>query len=87
MSVHKSLKVKNRHMRKRNVLNREERIDKLQTGERWAEGDSVFGLPKVRVYVQAPRSKAAKEKPEEAEATEGAEGTEGAGEAAEESKE
>jgi small basic protein (TIGR04137 family) len=68
MSMHKSLKVKNKHERRRNVLSREERIQKLQTEERWAEGRSVFGLPKVRARVVAPRK--VKEKPKEAAAGE-----------------
>ena len=32
MSLHKSLKIKDRHVRKRNVLSREERLEKLQEG-------------------------------------------------------
>ena len=33
----------------RNVLTRIERLAKLQEQDRWQEGDSVLGLPKVRV--------------------------------------
>jgi len=55
MSIHKSLKVKNRHVRRRNVLSREERLEHLQKQERWSEGDSIFGLPKVIVHVKVPR--------------------------------
>ena len=72
MSIHSSLKVKNKHVRRRNVLSREERIEKLTEDESWADGDSVYGLPKVRVVTHMPR-KAAKEKTEETEATEAGE--------------
>ena len=62
MSLHKSLKHKNRLVRRRNVLTRAERIEKLQEGERWDEGrDSVFGLPKVKVAkARTPAAVAAK---------------------------
>ena len=73
MSIHKSLKVKNKHVRRRNVLSREERIERLEKEERWAEGDPIFGLPKVRVEIKAPR-RAGKEKAKPAEtAAEGGE--------------
>jgi small basic protein (TIGR04137 family) len=49
MTIDKSLKVKVGSIRSRNVLTRGERIAKLQETERWKEGDSVIGLPKVRV--------------------------------------
>jgi len=42
-----SLKVRNALVRHRNVLSRAERVQKLRDEERWAEGDSVLGLPKV----------------------------------------
>lgn len=48
MSIHRSLKVKAGLLRSRNVLKRTERIDALQKKGTWAEGDSVYGLPKVR---------------------------------------
>jgi len=47
MSVDPSLKVKGVLSRHRNVLTRAERIEKLMEEERWSEGNSVFGLPKV----------------------------------------
>jgi small basic protein (TIGR04137 family) len=50
MTIDKSLKVKLGSIRSRNVLTRGERIAKLKEGERWNEGDSVIGLPKVRVF-------------------------------------
>ena len=47
MSIDRSLKVAGALDRHRNVLSRAERIDALIEEERWAEGDSLLGLPKV----------------------------------------
>jgi len=47
MSIDRSLKMKSALRRHRNVLSRDERIGVLKEEERWSEGDSVFGLPKV----------------------------------------
>ena len=47
MSVDPSLKIKGALSRHRNVLTRAERIDQLKDEERWSEGDSLLGLPKV----------------------------------------
>ncbi len=47
MSLHKTLKSKSSLTRHRNVLNRAERIEKLKDEERWADGESPYGLPKV----------------------------------------
>jgi small basic protein (TIGR04137 family) len=47
MSVDASLKVRNALVRHRNVLSRAERVQVLLEEERWAEGDSLLGLPKV----------------------------------------
>jgi small basic protein (TIGR04137 family) len=49
MTIDKSLKVRRGMIANRNVLTRIERIAKLQEQDRWNEGDSVLGLPKVRV--------------------------------------
>ena len=57
MSIHKSLRVKNKHTRARNVLSREERIKRLTEEERWSEGDSIYGLPKVKIQVAAQRKR------------------------------
>ncbi|MDP6439056.1 MAG: small basic protein [Candidatus Brocadiia bacterium] len=78
MSLHKSLKIKNQHTRARNVLKREERLEKLQEDERWSEGVSVYGLPKVRVEVKAPRKHAKEKEAPDAEGVEAAEGAQGA---------
>jgi len=47
MSIDRSLRVKDALTRHRNVLTRAERIEKLKDEERWEEGTSVMGLPKV----------------------------------------
>ena len=69
MSIDKSLRRKNQLARSRNVLTRGERIQVLQTEDRWKEGRSPFGLPKVRVLKITKKSKkAAKEETAETEA-------------------
>ena len=50
MTIDKSLKRKGRLVRARNVLKRSERIARLKFEDRWEEGQSPVGLPKVRVY-------------------------------------
>ena len=47
MSIDSSLKIKGALSRHRNVLSRAERIEQLKDEERWSEGDSLMGLPKV----------------------------------------
>lgn len=47
MSIDRSLKVAGALDRHRNVLSRAERINALIEEERWSEGDSLLGLPKV----------------------------------------
>jgi small basic protein (TIGR04137 family) len=75
MTMDKSLRTRRGLIRSRNVLTRAERLARLQETERWKEGDSPFGLPKVRVFRLTVKKK--KKKKEE----EGAEGA-AAGEAA-----
>ena len=47
MSIDSTLKIKNALNRHRNVLTRAERMEQLKEEERFTEGDSVTGLPKV----------------------------------------
>jgi small basic protein (TIGR04137 family) len=68
MTIDKSLRVKSGAITNRNVLTRAERVLKLQEADRWTEGQSVLGLPKVRVM------KLALKKKKKAKAEEGAEG-------------
>ena len=66
MTLDKSLQRKGRLVRSRNVLKRGERIDQLKTEERWQEGQSPFGLPKVRVIKTVVGRKKKKKTKEEA---------------------
>lgn len=66
MSIDKSLRRKNSLQRARNVLTRGERIKTLKDDERWKEGRSPYGLPKVKV-LKISTKKAKKAKEEEAE--------------------
>ena len=74
MSIHQSLKLKNTLARQRSVLTRWERIVKLQEEERWEEGGSVMGLPKVRTKYKVRSRKAAKRQEAEDQQSEGEEG-------------
>jgi small basic protein (TIGR04137 family) len=47
MSLDPSLKSASSLTRHRNVLTRAERLDQLKEQEKWTEGKSPFGLPKV----------------------------------------
>ena len=49
MTIDKSLKIKTGASTSRNVLTRAERLEKLIETDRWQDGDSIYGLPKVRV--------------------------------------
>jgi len=66
VTIDKSLQRKGRLVRSRNVLKRSERIDQLQAEERWQEGQSPFGLPKVRVIQTVVGKKKKKKAKEEA---------------------
>ena len=61
MSIDKSLKRRRGGSSNRSVLTRAERIKKLQDQEKWPDGRSPFGLPKVRVQ-KIVLKKAKKEK-------------------------
>jgi len=72
MSQHPSLRSSEKDKQQRTVLKRYERIKSLKEKEKWKDGDSVFGLPKVRVM----RFKIKKEKAAAAEGTEAVAGAE-----------
>ena len=65
MTMDKSLRVRRGMVRARSVLTRAERIARLQEADRWQEGKSPLGLPKVRVYKLSMKKK--KKKKEEGE--------------------
>ena len=71
MTMDKSLRIRRGLIRSRSVLSRAERLARLKEADRWKEGDSPLGLPKVRVFKLAMKKK--KKKKEE----EGAEGAAG----------
>src|SRR5260370_17568064 len=77
MSIDKSLRRANALERARSVLTRGERIKTLMTEERWPEGRSPYGLPKVkvvRIVVKKVKKAKEEEKPAEGEADAAAEG-------------
>jgi small basic protein (TIGR04137 family) len=71
MTIDKTLRVARGLIRSRSVLTRAERLTRLKEVDRWTEGQSPFGLPKVRVYKLTMKKKK-KKKEEEGEAVEGA---------------
>jgi len=75
MSIDRSLKIKDALSRHRNVLSRAERIEKLKEEERWSEGDSLLGLPKV-AHRKSHAGRKDKEDIEKAAETEAAPGVE-----------
>ncbi|HJT35092.1 MAG TPA: small basic protein [Pirellulales bacterium] len=73
MTMDKSLQLRAGLVRSRSVLSRAERIARLQSSDRWQEGQSPLGLPKVRVYkITMKKKKKRKEEEEGATAAEGA---------------
>ena len=68
MTIDKSLKVRRGATSTRSVLTRAERLDRLKETERWKDGDSPLGLPKVRVRKLAMKKKKKKAKEEEGDA-------------------
>ena len=66
MTIDKSLKVRRGSARARSVLSRAERIEKLKEQERFKDGQSVLGLPKVRVMKLAMKKKKKEKKEEDA---------------------
>lgn len=49
MTIDKSLKTRGRLARTRSVLSRDERIKQMKMDDKWTEGQSPFGLPKLRI--------------------------------------
>jgi small basic protein (TIGR04137 family) len=70
MTMDKSLQIRAGLVRSRSVLSRGERIARLQASDRWIEGQSPLGLPKVRVFkISMKKKKKHKEEEEGAAAT------------------
>jgi small basic protein (TIGR04137 family) len=72
MTIDKSLRVKRGATQNRSVLTRVERIQRLREADRWKEGDSPLGLPKVRVRKLTMKKKKKKKEDEEGATAEGA---------------
>jgi small basic protein (TIGR04137 family) len=70
MSIHPSLKSSDKTKKQRSVLKRAERLKTMMEKGNWKEGDSIFGLPKIKTI----RIKIKKEKAEKAEVAATAEG-------------
>lgn len=70
VTIDRSLQRKGRLVRARNVLKRGERIERLQFEDRWVEGQSPLGLPKVRVFKAVVGKKKKKKTIEEEEGEE-----------------
>jgi len=83
MTMDKSLRIRRGLIRSRSVLSRAERLARLKEADRWKEGDSPLGLPKVRVFKLAMKKK---KKKKEEEGAEGAAATPGAAAPAAEAK-
>ena len=64
MTIDKSLKIRRGGSGNRNVLTRIERLERLKEADRWKEGDSPLGLPKVRVRKLVIKKKKKKEEVE-----------------------
>ena len=71
MTMDKSLRARAGLIRARSVLTRAERIERLKAADRWQEGDTPFGLDKVRVFKLTLKKKK-KKKEEEEQPAEGA---------------
>jgi len=74
MTLDKSLKIKRGSASSRAVLTRAERIKRLKDEDKWKDGQSPVGLPKVRVYKLAMKKKKKKEAEGDAAAAAGAKG-------------
>jgi len=70
MTIDKTLKIKRGAGENRSVLTRVERLENLREADRWQEGDSPLGLPKVRVRKLQLKKKKKKEEDEEKDAVE-----------------
>jgi small basic protein (TIGR04137 family) len=65
MTIDKSLKVRRGATGNRSVLTRAERLERLKETDRWQEGQSPLGLPKVRVRKLTMKKKKKKAKEDE----------------------
>jgi small basic protein (TIGR04137 family) len=66
MTIDKSLKIRRGASSNRSVLSRAERLERLKETDRWVEGQSPLGLPKVRVKKLSMKKKKKEKKDEDA---------------------
>ncbi len=66
MTIDKSLKIRRGATSNRSVLSRAERLERLKETDRWVEGQSPLGLPKVRVKKLSMKKKKKEKKEEDA---------------------
>ncbi len=57
MTIHRSLAIKGVLTGNRSVLTRMERLKKLEKEGKWKDGESIFGLPKVRTQFRVAKKK------------------------------
>ena len=70
MTIDKTLKIRRGAGQSRSVLTRVERLENLREADRWQEGDSPLGLPKVRVRKLQLKKKKKKKEDDDAVETE-----------------
>jgi len=68
VSIHRSFRSANRLEKHRNVLSKQERIEKLESLQKWdSNSDSIFGIPKVKnIKPKSRKKEKAEEEPEAA---------------------
>lgn len=65
MSIHSSLKLASKNKQSRSVLKRIERIKILLEKGKWQESNSIYGLPKIKVFrMKIKKEKATAEQPQ-----------------------
>lgn len=73
MSIHPSLSSSDKDKKQRSVLKRSERLRMMIEKGSWKEGDSIYGLPKIKtVRIKIKKEKAAEKTETTAQAAEGA---------------
>lgn len=72
MSIHSSLSASAQNKKQKSVLKRTERLKIMLEKGTWHEGDSVFGLPKIKTVRIKIKKEKVKELPAEGAITEGA---------------
>jgi len=77
MAQHPSLRSKKKSKKYRSVLKRFEKVKELKEKEKWKNGDSIFGLPKLKIIKFKLKKEKVQPAAEGVEAEAGAEGVQG----------